>query len=195
MIRTVILGVVLTTTLALAQEKAPPADGATAVSQPSKQYVIGPEDVVSVNVWKEPEVSRVVPVRPDGKIALPLAGEFEAAGKTAPQLESEIRAKLQSMIQNPQVTVIVQEVKSQKFSIVGEVNHPGTFALDRDMTVLEALAVAGGLKDFANTKKIYILRRDDKGAATRVKVNYKDLLSGKTEKSSLLQARDTVVVP
>lgn len=170
------------------------AAAAPAKTGPAGSYVIGVEDVISVNVWHEPEISRVIPVRPDGKIALPLAGEFDVAGKTAKQLEADITKKLETLIQNPQVTVIVQDVKSQKFSIMGEVNRPGAYPLDKNMTVLEAIAAAGGLKDFANTKKMYILRREDKGT-TRIKINYKDLLEGKDDKAAMLQARDTVVVP
>jgi polysaccharide export outer membrane protein len=165
-----------------------------AVSDPG--YQIGTEDILAINVWHEAEMSRAVPVRPDGKISLPLAGEFQAAGLTPAQLESAIRTKLQTLMQNPQVTVMVQEVRSQRFSIMGEVNRPGAYPLNGRMTVLEAIAAAGGLRDFAKTKKMYILRRATDSATTRVKVDYKGMVEGKVDDPAMtLQPRDTVVVP
>lgn len=167
----------------------------TASAASSDSYVIGTEDVVSVNVWKEPEVSRSVPVRPDGRIALPLGGEFQAAGLTARQLEENIAKKLQSIIQNPQVTVIVQEIKSKKFNVMGEVNRPGSYPLQGETTVIDAVALAGGLRDFAKPKKMYILRQGADGKTTRIPINYKDVIAGKVEDTVKLQAKDTVVVP
>jgi polysaccharide export outer membrane protein len=175
-----------------AQTSNPPAQAAT--TDPS--YQIGTEDVLAINVWHETEMSRAVPVRPDGKISLPLAGEFQAAGLTPAQLEDAIRTKLQALMQNPQVTVMVQEVRSQRFSIMGEVNKPGAYPLNGRMTVLEAIAAAGGLRDFAKTKKMYILRRTPDGATARVKVDYKGMVEGKVDDPAMtLQARDTIVVP
>jgi polysaccharide export outer membrane protein len=172
------------------------ASTAAAMEATDPAYKIGTEDVLAVNVWHETEMSRAVPVRPDGKISLPLAGEFQAAGLTPAQLEEAIRTKLQTLMQNPQVTVMVQEVRSQKFSIMGEVNRPGAYPLNGRMTVLEAIAAAGGLRDFAKTKKMYILRRTPDGATTRVKVDYKGMVEGKVDDPAMtLQARDTIVVP
>ena len=177
-----------------ANDKAAPAP----TSKPAADagYLIGTEDVLAINVWHEAEMSRAVPVRPDGKISLPLAGEFQAAGLTPGQLEDAIRTKLQTLMQNPQVTVMVQEVRSQRFSIMGEVNRPGAYPLNGKMSVLEAIAAAGGLRDFAKTKKMYILRRTSDGSTTRVKVDYKGLVEGKVDDPAMtLQPRDTVVVP
>jgi polysaccharide export outer membrane protein len=167
-----------------------PAPAAPAASAPDSGYLIGTEDVLAVNVWHEPEMSRAVPVRPDGKISLPLAGEFQAAGLTASQLEEQIAKKLGSLIQNPQVTVIVQEIKSKRFNIMGEVNRPGTYPLQPEMTIIDAVALAGGLRDFAKPKKMYVLR-----GTSRIPVNYKDVIGGKMEANLKLESKDTVVVP
>jgi polysaccharide export outer membrane protein len=163
---------------------------AAPVSASDSNYLIGTEDVLAVNVWREPEMSRAVPVRPDGKISLPLAGEFQAAGLTASQLEEQIAKKLGSLIQNPQVTVIVQEIKSKRFNIMGEVNRPGTYPLQPEMTIIDAVALAGGLRDFAKPKKMYVLR-----GTSRIPVNYKDVIGGKMEANLKLESKDTVVVP
>jgi polysaccharide export outer membrane protein len=184
------------TVAAVAQQKvvADEAKPAASVSQGGEDFVIGAEDILAINVWHEPEMSRVVPVRPDGKISLPLLGEFEAAGNTAKQLEAKLVKKLDTIVTNPQVTVIVQDIRSQKYSITGEVNRPGTFPLTPQMTVLEAVAAAGGLRDFANPKKMYILRRGPNNTSTKIAVNYKQILNGGGENKVLL-ARDTIVVP
>ena len=177
---------------AAAETKAePPAAPKGAAGE---DYVIGAEDILSINVWREPEMSRVVPVRPDGKISVPLIGEFEAEGSTAKQLEAKILKKLETLVTNPQVTVIVQDIRSRKFSITGEVIKAGTYPLGAAMTVLDAVAMAGGLRDFARPKKMYILRRNADGTTSRINVNYKDLLEGKIADVNL-QSRDTIVVP
>ena len=170
--------------------KPAPATAAPAPSAADNSYVIGTEDVLTVNVWHEPEMSRQLTVRPDGKISLPLAGEFQAAGVTASQLEDSIAKKLASLIQNPQVTVIVQDNKSQRFNIMGEVNRPGTYPLQSDMTIIDAVAIAGGLRDFAKPKKMYVLR-----GSSKIPVNYKEVIGGKLEANLKLQSKDTVVVP
>jgi polysaccharide export outer membrane protein len=178
------------------QAKSGDAGTASAPKPANDSYIIGADDVLTINVWHEPEMSRDVPVRPDGKISLPLGGEFQAAGLTASQLEDAMKGKLQTLVQNPQITVILKEVRSHKFSIMGEVNRPGTYPLSGKTTVLEAIATAGGLRDFAKTKKMYILRRMPDGTTKQVKVNYKELLNGKIDEDTMsLQARDTVVVP
>ncbi len=186
----------LAATAAAQQKSADQAKPAVAASsQGGEDFVIGTEDILGINVWREPEMSRVVPVRPDGKISLPLLGEFEAAGSTAKQLEASISKKLETIVTNPQVTVIVMEIRSQKYSIMGEVNRPGTFPLTPQMTVLEAVAVAGGLRDFAKPKKMYILRRGPNNTPTKIPVNYKEILNGAAGQNNMLQARDTIVVP
>ena len=163
---------------------------------PSGDYIIGPEDVLAINVWKEPEISRAVPVRPDGKISLPLVGDIVASGLTPMQLEKEISEDLKAYIANPEVTVIVQAVNSRKFNIVGEISRPGTYPLTKQMTVLDAIAQAGGPRDFAKAKKIYVLRLLKDGERLRIPFNYKDIIRGKNFHQNVeLQPGDTIVVP
>lgn len=162
----------------------------------SDQYVIGSEDVLAVNIWKEPELSRVVPVRPDGKITLPLVGDVQAGGLTPHQLQGNIATGLHAYVATPEVTVIVQEVKSQKFNIVGEIARPGSYSLTRSMTVLDAIAVGGGLRDFAKAKSIYVLRSDRDGSHSKLAFNYKDVIKGKNLSQNVeLRSGDTVVIP
>lgn len=159
-------------------------------------FVIGTDDVLAVNVWKEPDISRSVPVRSDGKISLPLVGEVQASGQTPRQLEQEISAKLQNYISEPDVTVIVQEIRSQRFNVLGQVSKPGSYTLTNPTTVLDAIAMAGGFRDFAKQKSIYVLRQGPNGAQTRIPFNYKDVIKGKhVEQNVKLEARDTVYVP
>jgi polysaccharide export outer membrane protein len=159
-------------------------------------YVIGPGDIIGVNVWKEPDVSKAVPVRSDGKISLPLAGELQASGTTPKELERAIADRLQSYISDPEVTVIVQEIKSQKFNILGQVSKPGSYLLTDSTTVLDAVAMAGGFRDFAKQKSIYVLRARPDGAQQRLPFNYKQVIKGSSEAQNIrLEPHDTVVVP
>ena len=159
-------------------------------------YVIGLDDVLNVNVWKEPEVSRTVPVRSDGKISLPLAGEVQASGSTPKQLEQELASRLRSFISDPEVTVIVEQIRSQKFNILGQVMRPGAFPLTNSPTVLDAIALAGGFRDFAKQKAIYVLRQNGDGTQSRLPFNYKDVIKGKNSEQNIkLQPNDTIVVP
>lgn len=159
-------------------------------------YVIGASDMLSINVWKEPDVSRIIPVRSDGKISLPLVGEVQASGKTPLQLEQEITTKLKTYISDPEVTVMVQDSKSQKFNVLGMVVKPGAYPLLSTTTVLDAIALAGGFRDFAKKKSMYVLRKDALGQPQRIPFNYKDVISGKNpEQNVQLQDDDTVVVP
>jgi polysaccharide export outer membrane protein len=168
----------------------------TAVPAHDDSYVIGADDVLAINVWKEPEVSRTIPVRSDGKISLPLAGEVQASGETPRQLEKVLAAKLQSFISEPEVTVIVTETKSQKFNVLGQVSRPGTYPLTNGSTVLDAIAIAGGFRDFAKQKSIYVLRQNPDGGESRLPFNYKDVIKGKNSAQNIkLQPRDTIVVP
>jgi polysaccharide export outer membrane protein len=162
----------------------------------SKDYKIGIDDVLTVNVWHETELSRNVTVRPDGKISLPLVGEIQAAGKTPPQLEAELSSDLAQYIKEPELTVIVAEIRSRRVNIIGQVVHPGTFAMTQQMGVLDVIAEAGGLKDFAKKKQIYVLRETSAGRRIRLDYDYRDVVSGKNNAQDiLLQADDTVVVP
>jgi polysaccharide biosynthesis/export protein len=159
-------------------------------------YVIGANDVLAINVWKEPDISRSVPVRSDGKISLPLVGELQAGGQTPQQLEQEITKRLQNYISEPEVTVIVTDSKSQKVNILGMVSRPGAYLLTSSTTVLDAIAMAGGFKDFAKQKSIYVLRQGSDGTQQRVPFNYKEVIKGKNPDQNIrLQAGDTVVVP
>jgi len=159
-------------------------------------YVIGANDVLAINVWKEPDISRSVPVRSDGKISLPLVGELQAGGQTPRQLEQEITKRLQSYISEPEVTVIVTDSKSQKVNILGMVARPGAYLLTSSTTVLDSIAMAGGFKDFAKQKSIYVLRQAPDGTQNRIPFNYKDVIKGKDPAQNIrLQAGDTVVVP
>src|SRR5271169_5096350 len=142
-------------------------------------FVIGVEDVLNINVWKEPEISRAVPVRPDGMITLPLVGEIQAKGMTPVQLQDEITASLKKFMSDPQVTVIVVEVRSLTFNVVGQVLKPGYYPLTRRMTVLDAIALSGGFRDFAKVKKIYVLRTEANGHQERLPFNYKNVIKGK----------------
>jgi polysaccharide export outer membrane protein len=177
------------------QERPKAEQGAPAVHSDSS-YVIGTDDVLAINVWKEQEISRTVPVRSDGKISLPLVGELTAGGQTPLQLEQEIAKRLKDYISEPEVTVIVQDSKSRKINILGMVARPGSYLLTGSTTVLDAIAMAGGFKDFAKQKAIYVLRQGDNGSEQRLPFNYKDVIKGKnTEQNIRLQPRDTVVVP
>ncbi len=170
----------------------------TSVNKPhDDSFVIGIDDLLSINVWKEPDVSRPsVPVRPDGRISLPLVGEVQAAGRTPLQLEAEITSKLRTYIAEPEVTVMVQQINSEKFNILGQVVKPGSYPLTRGMTVLDAIAVANGFRDFAKQKAIYILRPNATGAESRIPFNYKDVIQGRhPEQNIKLEPRDTIVVP
>src|SRR5438270_5000977 len=175
--------------------------GSTATASPSSQslgenYVIGRDDLLSINVWKEAEISRVVEVRPDGKISLPLVGELQASGLQPIELQKQIAERLKSYLANPEVTVIVQEVRSQKFNVMGQVARPGTYVLDKPMTVLDGLALAGGFRDFAKEKKIYVLRKQPNGTDVRLPFNYKKVVKGQNLAQNVaLESGDTIVVP
>ncbi len=160
------------------------------------EFVIGVGDILAINVWKEQEISKVVPVRSDGRISLPLIGEIVASGRTPRQLEAELSKRLKDYVADPEVTVVVQEIRSQKFNVLGMVAHPGSFPLTKPMTVVDAIATAGGFRDFAKQKDIYVLRRDANGKETRLSFNYKDVIKGlHSEQNVELQINDTVVVP
>jgi polysaccharide export outer membrane protein len=191
---------------AFAQSDSASKQPATAAAVPDKQaaraahsdssYVIGANDVLSINVWKEPDISRSVSVRSDGKISLPLAGELTASGQTPLQLEQEIAKRLQNYISEPEVTVIVTDSKSQKINIMGMVSRPGAYLLTSATTVLDSIAMAGGFKDFAKQKSIYVLRQSADGKQERLSFNYKEVIKGKNpEQNVRLQSGDTVVVP
>jgi polysaccharide biosynthesis/export protein len=173
-----------------------PSTPAAANKPHDNTFVIGADDLLAINVWQEPDVSRVVPVRSDGKISLPLVGEVVAAGLTPLQLEQQISDKLKNYITNPQVTVIVQQINSQKYNILGQVAKPGAYPLIAATTIVDAIAAAGGFKDFAKKKGIYILRKDASGSESRIAFNYQDFIKGKnTSQNVTIQPHDTIIVP
>jgi polysaccharide export outer membrane protein len=158
-------------------------------------YVIGPEDMLNIAVWKEPDFSSTVPVRPDGKISMPLLGDVEASGKTPGQLADDLTVKLKKYIDDPRVTVVVTAINSKRVYILGEVNHPGTINMSPNMTVLQAISAAGGPTAYANTKKISILRTAQ-GKQTKFPFNYKEVIKGNDMQQNIqLMAGDTIVVP
>ena len=170
-------------------------DAAKKSATADPNYVIGAQDVLDINVWKEPDVSRVVPVRPDGKISLPLLNDVQAAGLTPDQLAAKVTEELKKYVTNPQVTVIVTAINSQRVYILGEVTRPGAFPLLPGMTVLQALSSAGGFTQFAKVKSIFVRRLQD-GKESKYLFNYKDVIGGKRpEQDILLKAGDTIVVP
>jgi polysaccharide biosynthesis/export protein len=178
-------------------QKPTAAQGSMAVSPAvPDSYAIGKEDVLNISVWKEPDISRTVPVRPDGKITLPLLGEIQASGITPSKLQDNITQGLRAYVSNPAVTVIVQEVKSLKFNIVGEITKPGSYPLTEPMTVLDAIAVGGGLKDFAKGGRIYVLRANADGSHSKIPFDYKNVIKGRKLSENVgLMPGDTVVVP
>ncbi len=175
-----------------------PADPVQAAAKKTSDdsFVIGADDVLAVNVWKEPDISRSVPVRSDGKITLPLVGELQAGGQTPRQLQTEIATKLRNFISEPEVTVMVQEIRSQRFNILGQVSKPGSYLISNSARVLDAIAVAGGFRDFAKKKSIYVLRPTPNGGQTRLAFNYSDVVKGKSPEQNVeLRPHDTIVVP
>ena len=157
-------------------------------------YVIGPDDTLHISVWKEPDMSATLPVRPDGKISLPLLDDVQAAGLTPLQLKESIKEKLKKYIADPRVTVVVTAMNSRRIFVTGEVLHPGAAVLLPNMTMLQALASAG-FTQFANVKGIYLLRVEN-GQQTKIPFNYKEVVKGRNpEQNIILKAGDTVVVP
>lgn len=162
----------------------------------SDDYTIGPADVLAINVWKDNELSRTVLVRPDGRISLPLIGELAVSGLTASKVQDLIAQKLKPYISMPLVTVIVTEVKSRTYTVVGKIAHPGAFPLGKPTTVLDAIAIAGGFLDFAKTNRVYVLRRAPDGSDARLPFDYKKVISGrKADENIDLKSGDTIVVP
>jgi polysaccharide biosynthesis/export protein len=169
------------------------AAGVVAAADPN--YVIGPQDTLNIDVWKETELTKSVPVRPDGKISLPLLNDVQAAGLTPLQVAANITAGLRKYITDPQVTVTVSAIESQRIYILGEVNRAGQYPLSPGMTAIQALSSAGGFTPFANIKKIYVMRTED-GKQVRYPLNYKEVIKGNAQEENIvLKSGDTIVVP
>lgn len=159
------------------------------------EYVIGPEDVLQINVWKEPDISSTVPVRPDGKISLPLLSDVQAAGLTPLQLSASLADRMKQFITEPRVTVMVTAMNSRRAYVMGLVTRQGAIILISRLTVLQALSAAGGPAPFAKTKKIYVLRAEG-NKQQRIPFNYDEVIKGKNpEQNIVLKPGDTIVVP
>jgi polysaccharide export outer membrane protein len=166
---------------------------APAVDLPA-DYVIGADDTLHVSVWKEPDLSATLPVRPDGRISLPLLNDIEAAGLTPMELAASITEKLKKYVADPRVTVVVTAMNSRRIFVTGEVTHPGALPLLPNMTMLQALSSAG-FTQFANVKKIYLLRNEN-GKQVKLPFNYKEVVKGDhPEQNIRLIPGDTLVVP
>ena len=158
------------------------------------RYSIGADDVLNITVWKETTLSGSFLVRPDGMISMPLLGDLQASGLTPTRLASEIETKLKKYIQEPSVTVDISQIRSKVIYLLGEVGKKGPIQMAPRMTLLQAISSAGGLTDYANSKKIYILRNDS-GKQIKIPVHYKDALKGDSSLNLPLQPGDTIVVP
>jgi len=159
------------------------------------KYAIGPQDVLSISVWKEPDITQTVVVRPDGRISLPLVSDVQAAGLTPMQLAASVTAELRKYLADPRVTVVVTQINSQRIYVLGEVNKAGTYALFPGMTLLQALSSAGGFNQFADVKKIYLLRTEN-GQQVKFLFNYKEVVHGRApEQNIALKTGDTIIVP
>ena len=166
------------------------------VSTPAgDEYVIGPEDALHISVWKEPELSGQVSVRPDGKISMALLNDVQAAGLTPMQLRDQIRDRLKQYVTDPQVTVTVTAMNSRRIFLIGEFARAGAFPMLPHMTLMQALSSAGGFSQYANVKKMYLLRTEN-GKQTKMPINYKALISGSAPEQNIqLKPGDTIVVP
>jgi polysaccharide export outer membrane protein len=159
-------------------------------------YVIGPEDLLQITVWKNESLSRELAVRPDGKISMPLLHDIQAAGLTPMQLQEKLSTALGEFMPNPEVSVTVTDVRSYRISVLGEVVKPGVLQLKSDTTVLEAIALAGGFRDFASPSKIVILRKNGDGQTHKIPFNYNRVVKdNRAEGNVTLKSGDVVVVP
>jgi polysaccharide biosynthesis/export protein len=157
----------------------PTPDSAASRPYGESEYRLGPDDIIEVSVYQEKDLGATVPVRPDGKISIPLVGEFPASGKTAKQLQQEITVKYTEFIAAPNVTVVVKEVNSPKVSVLGEVKTPGVYKIKDRATLLDAIAMAGGLTEYAKKDKITVIRVDASGEQQHLKVNLDDQIKGR----------------
>lgn len=173
----------------------PAARAADAVVIPADDgdYKIGPEDVLDISVWKNQELSRTVPVRPDGKVSLPLVNDIQAAGLTPSRLRQELTRRLSEYVPSPEVAVIVREVHSGKVSVVGQVRSPGRYEVRSPATVLELIALAQGFTDFASRDRIVVLRQS--ATPSRITFNYRKITDGTEQDNFFVQPGDIIVVP
>ena len=189
-IKTIIV-LLLSVSFSLSQEK----QGATDKPVDNPNYVIGPEDVLHIRVWKEEALTMTVPVRSDGMISLPLINDVQASGLTPLQLRDSLTEKLKTFIDNPIVTVVLMEANSFKVFVTGQVRNPGVFRLRRETTLLQIIIMAGDFTDEADPRKIVIIRREH-GKDKRLDINYSEIINGvNPEANVVLRPGDTVVVP
>lgn len=166
-----------------------------AVAADSDSYIIGAEDVLHIYVWREDTLTKTVPVRKDGKISIPLVDDMQAAGLTPLKLKEILTEKLKDFVDNPDVTVIVLEANSYKVYLTGEVKAPGVYKLKSDTTLVQLLIMAGGFTEWANQKRIQIIRKED-GKEKRITVNYKKIIEGAGSDADVaLKVGDIIVVP
>lgn len=172
-----------------------PTSASAHASADDPTYKIGAQDILRIDVWREDQLTRTVPVRPDGKISLPLLNDVQAVGLTPMELANTIRDELKKYINNPQVTVSIAEINSRRVYVTGEVTRPGAFPLLPGMTVLQGLTSAGGFTQFAKTKSIYVLRMEA-GKQVKHPFNYQDVIRGKKPEENIqLEPGDTIIVP
>lgn len=175
--------------------KGPASPNPVAAAADDPTYKIGAQDVLKIDVWREDQLTRTVPVRPDGKITLPLLNDIQAVGLTPMELAGVIREDLKKYVNNPQVTVSVTEINSRRIYVNGEVNKPGAYQLQPRMTVLQALSGSGGFTTFAREKGIYVLRNVN-GKSIKIPFNYKEAIKGKNMDQNIeLEPGDVIVVP
>lgn len=188
--RAVLLGVLLAAACASTK------DSQRAEERPDPgEYRIGREDVLEVVVWHEPELTRVVPVRPDGRISLPLAGEVEAAGKTPAELQAGLKKALAPFIQDSAVAVLVREINGPRVFVMGEVTRPGGFPLRGPMTVMQAIALAGGRTEFAKDEVVWLREKPDGAPPDRVSLSFDELVKGEAAGALWLRGGDVLYVP
>jgi len=192
------LGCLLVVGVAYAQQGKAPSAGIKVsgeVAADSEKYVIGTEDVLYIYVWNEEALTRQVPVRSDGKISLPVIDEVHAAGLTPLQLKEKLTLRLKEFIDNPSVSVIVMEANSQKVFVSGEVKNPGAYRLRSETTLLQIIPMAGGFTEWADQKKIVVIRKENE-KDRRIIVNYRKIVSGEDMSANIvLKSGDTIIVP
>jgi polysaccharide export outer membrane protein len=181
------LGASVPGVVALEDQSQPPTQGSRPPAAPMREYTIGVDDVLEISVWENPSVSRVVPVRPDGRISLPLLNDIQAAGLTPMALQKTLTSELEPYIKSPLVSIIVREVHSFKVSVVGRVKTPGRYELTTPVTVLEMIAIAGGLGDYAEKDGIVVFRRDGPKTET-IPFYYNQIASGRLDNPTLASA-------
>ena len=196
---TILLGIVVIATGLMTGAYAQQQSGAPALpivqaAYGDSEFRLGPDDVIEVSVYQEKELSATVPVRPDGKISIPLIGEMPASGKTAVELQKEISIRYAKFISEPAVTVVVKEVNSPKVSVLGEVKNPGMYKIKDRATLLDAIAMAGGLTEYAKRDKVTLIRVNPAGETSRVKVNLDDQIKGSRGNTIYILPYDKIYV-